>query len=184
MGGLNVPKLPDNFDQLNEDQQQQALLETELAKRCKFYEMQSLVNHEEAYDALTLDRRFWEPFVRCRHASNNTIIPLREILIRVYKGWSLFGLPEDCPFTFTETEMEKHEKELLYHRQLAELQTIARQQLETDDEGWVPPQDFERVKAMNQHLLGMFLETEEFPEEEAMRMWPFPAEPKLVDMQE
>ncbi len=102
-------------------------------------------------------------------------------MIRVFNDWALLQLTGECPFTFTKDEFAKHEEEVKRHEDRVYLQALARTQLCTDDDGWVPLHDWEATTAMNQYLLNMFIETmaEEISGEEAVKMWPFSEESNL-----
>lgn len=176
--GTKAPKLPDDFDQLDTIQRQRAILEKSFATKWKMYEMYTFLKNRDVYNALEVDRRLWEPFARCGEWSSTRIVPLRSSLIRVFNDWSLLVLPGECPFTFTKTELKKHEEELKQHQDRVYLLTLAKDQLSTDDEGWVPIPEWDSVRAENQDLLDTFIETmaDEMSKEDAMKMWPFSEE--------
>ena len=180
--GTKAPQLPDNFDQLDTILQQRAILEKKLATRWKLYEMYCLTKNRDVYIALGLDRRLWEPFARCGESSSNSIVPLRGNLIRLLDDWGLLGLSAECPFAFTTDELKKHKAEATRYQDRVDLQALVRDQLGTDDEGWVSLSDWDSVKAENQRPLHMFVETmvDEMSKEEAINMWPFCDEPSLV----
>jgi Phosphotransferase enzyme family len=173
--GTTSPKLPDNYSQLNTIQQQRAVLERDLATRWKMYEMFTLVNNPDVHHALALDRRLWEPFARCGESSSDSILPLRSSLVRLSKDWASLGFAGKCPLTFSTSELEEHEGEAIRHRDRVYLRSLVREQLGTDDEGWVPIHEWDSVRAENQRLLGLFIETmaDEMPREEAVKLWPF-----------
>lgn len=173
--GTKEPKLPDDFDQLDAIQQQCAILENNLATRWKLYEMYTFINNRDVYKALEADRRLWEPLARCGEWSSKNVVPLRSSLISVLNGWRFLALPGDCPYTFTKTDLIKHEEELTQHRDQVYLQALARDQLSTNDEGWVPLPGWDSVRAENKDLLDTFVETmaAEMSKEDAMKMWPF-----------
>lgn len=172
--GIQAPQLPENFDSLDEIQQQRAMLEKDLASRWKIYEMYTLMNNRDAYDALGVDRRLWEVFARCSQTAES-VIPLRANLIRIAEDWSQLDLPGECPFSFTEVELQEHGESMKLHEDRIYLQTLIRDQLDTDDDGWVPLHEWESTRAENQRLLDTFIETmaEELTKDEAIKMWPF-----------
>ncbi|MCJ1262801.1 hypothetical protein MMC22_002671 [Lobaria immixta] len=179
--GNNAPELPEDFDRLDTIQQQRAILEKSLATRWKMYEMYTFIKNEEAYNALEVDRRLWEPFARCGEWSGYSSVPLRSCLIRVLNDWGRLAFAGECPYTFTKTDLRKHEEELKQHQDRVYLQALARDQLSTNDEGWVPIPEWDSVRAENQDLLDMFVDTmaDEMSKEDAMKMWPFYEEASL-----
>lgn len=178
VAGAKAPELPENFDQLDEVDKQHALLEKSLAARSKMYEMHTLVKNKEVYIALGLDRRLWEPFYWSRRSSPTEVVPLRNCLLKVSRDWNLLEMPEDCPFTL-DGDLEKYEEEKERYNDLLLLQQVVRERIGTDDEGWVPINEWDTAKALNQSLLNDFIEetAKEMSKEEAMLMWPFPLEP-------
>lgn len=179
--GNNATELPKDFDRLDTIQQQRAILEKSLATRWKMYEMYTFIKNEEAYNALEVDRRLWEPFARCGEWSGYSSVPLRSCLIRVLNDWGLLAFAGECPYTFTKTDLRKHEEESKQHQDRVYLQALARDQLSTNDEGWVPIPESDSVRAENQDLLDTFVDTmaDEMSKEDAMKMWPFYEEASL-----
>lgn len=51
------------------------------------------------------------PFALCKQWSKNYVVPLRRSLIWIFNDWSLLELSGECPFSFTENELERHEEE-------------------------------------------------------------------------
>lgn len=173
--GGQVPKLPEDFEQLDPVQQQRATWERDLARRWKAYEAYTCIRNRDVYNALVLDRRLWEPLNRCGGWSNDSIVPLRGSLIRLARDWVSLGLSGDCPLAFTHAQLAKHDEESLKYKDMMRVRSIAKEQLDTDDEGWVSLPEWESVVAANRELLNMFIETmaDEISREEALKMWPF-----------
>jgi hypothetical protein len=174
--GPDLPGLPDGFDDLSPEQQEQATNEKELASRSKYYEMSSLAHNKRVYNAMKLDRRLWEPFTYCQLFSQCSLVPLRECLIRLSEEWRLLGLPGSCPFLITETERQKHDKQKLQYQNRLYLWDVVKSQLFTDDAGWVPNDRWEATEQANKELYNMYVETmsDELTPEAASKKWPFP----------
>jgi hypothetical protein len=174
--GLAVPSLPENFDELSPEQQQQAMKDKDRASQSKYYEMSTLGYNKRVYDAMKLDRRLWEPFTCCRLFSSGSLVPLRNCLIRISQDWAQLGLPGHCPFEFTDEELRRHEELVTRYQDRLYLWDLAKSQLGTDDTGWVPVERWEATKEMNRYLLDMFIETmsDELSPEGALNKWPFP----------
>jgi hypothetical protein len=174
--GPELPDLPDGFDDLTPEQQEQARDEKELVSRSKYYEMSSLALNQRVYNAMKLDRRLWEPFTYCQLFSQGSLVPLRECLIRLSQDWSLLGLSGSCPFQITENERQKHDEQKLHYEDRLYLWDLVKTQLLTDNAGWVPNDRWEATEKANKELYNTYIETmsEELTPEAASRKWPFP----------
>ncbi|KAL1989377.1 hypothetical protein VTN96DRAFT_139 [Rasamsonia emersonii] len=175
--GTQVPTLPENFDELSPEQQEEAKTNQELATRSKYYEMLTLGNNRHVYHAMELDRRLWEPFTCCQLFFNGSMVPLRSSLIRISEDWAGLGLAGDCPFAFTKEELEKHKEQMPEYEDRVILWDVAKSQLCTDDAGWVPVERWEITSKRNKELFDMFVESlgqEGVSPEVATKKWPFP----------
>ncbi|QSS53787.1 phosphotransferase family protein, PKc-like superfamily domain-containing protein [Histoplasma capsulatum var. duboisii H88] len=174
--GTKLPTLPDNFDDLDSERKEQATKENILASQSKYYEMSSLANNKRVYDALKLDRRIWEPFTCCRRFSNGSMVPLRNSMIRISQDWTLLGLPGNCPFSFTEEELRRHNEQAVQYQDMLYLWDIVKTQLSTDDSGWVPVERWKKTNEINRSLFDMYVETmsEKLSLDAALKKWPFP----------
>ncbi|KAJ5573480.1 uncharacterized protein N7459_007907, partial [Penicillium hispanicum] len=174
--GPDLPSLPDDFDNLSPQQKEQAINEKELASRSKYYEMSSLAHNERAYNAMKLDSRLWGPFSHCQLFSQGSLVPLRHYLIRLSQDWSLLGLPGSCPFVTSENELQKHDEQKLQYDDRLYLCNLVKDQLVTDDAGWVPNDRWEMTQEANKELYNMYIETmsEELTPQAAAKNWPFP----------
>ncbi|OJD14839.1 hypothetical protein AJ78_04843 [Emergomyces pasteurianus Ep9510] len=127
--GTTVPNLPENFDLLNDSEKEIAIRSEDLASRTKYYEMKTLVENREVYDALLLDRRLWRLFTSCQVNLQSGLFPLRNSLTGLSQNWSTLGFSGTCPFSFTAQELEKHEKEGMDYRNTQQIWDIAKQHL-------------------------------------------------------
>lgn len=174
--GPDLPTLPASFDDLSPEQQEEAKREKELASRSKYYEMATLAHNRHAHSAMKLDRRLWEPFTYCQLFSHGSLVPLRECLIRLSEDWSALGLPGNCPFLFTETELRRHDEQKVHYKDMCYLWDLVKGQLLTDNAGWVPNDRWEVTEKANRELYSLYVDTmsEELSPEAASKKWPFP----------
>lgn len=98
--GFVHPKLPEEFDGLEEESKSLARLEWSQAKWAKAYEVSTCLEDTAAYDAMNVPRVFRELFIRCGEVSEVGVIPLRECLIEIFQNWSDLGFTGQCPFSF------------------------------------------------------------------------------------
>lgn len=156
--GIVHPKLPDDFDQLNEEEERDALSEWEQDKLAKAYEVATYLENRPAYTVMNVPRVFRELFIRCGEISEVGVVPLRECLIEIFQSWSNLGFTRDCPFSFTEEEIEAHECQFADYQDWHQVQALARECLDTDAEGWISPHlDFENKRKPNKQLQDMYI---------------------------
>ncbi|EFE37825.1 hypothetical protein TRV_07482 [Trichophyton verrucosum HKI 0517] len=174
--GTEIPKLPDNFDDLDPEEKETAKQEHTLATQSKYYEMYCLGYNIPVYNAMKLDRRLWEPFVCCELPSTGFLVPLRNSLIRIFQDWNLLGFSGSCPFEFTKEDLKKHNEQVQRYEDNRYLLDIIKGQLRTDDNGWVPIERWEATNKMNEYLFDTYIKTmsEEMSPEVAKKAWPFP----------
>lgn len=174
--GLVQPKLPEGFDELDEESKSLARYEWSQAKLAKAYEVSIYLEDRAAHDAMNVPRVFRELFIRCGEVSEFGVIPLRACLIEIFQNWSNLGFTGRCPFSFEEEEINTHEHQFIEYQAWHEVQRLAWECLDTDAEGWVAPQlDIMEKRRQNKELLSMFIERmagEKSPKE-ARKMWPF-----------
>ncbi|GFN14055.1 uncharacterized protein AtWU_03855 [Aspergillus tubingensis] len=173
--GTNVPKLPDNFDELGPDEKESAKAEHTLAIQSKYYEISCRAHNKPVFNAIALDQCLWEPFTRCQLPSNGSLVPLRNSLIRIAENWELLGLSGSSPFQFNEEELKRHDEQVQFYEDSLSLWDLIKEQLGTDNSGWIHSEDWESVNEMNKYLYNMFIDTmsEEISAEEAAKRWPF-----------
>ncbi|OJD23727.1 hypothetical protein ACJ73_04913 [Blastomyces percursus] len=176
--GTDIPGLPDNFEELDSEAKEQAIRDKTLASQSKYYEMSCLGFNKRVYDAMTLDRRLWEPFTCCQLFTNGSLVPLRNSLIRISQDWALLGLPGSPPFLFSEEELKLHKDQVVLYQDMTYLWDMVKTQLCTDASGWVSNELWEITKNINKNLFAMYIESmsEELSPHAASKKWPFPPE--------
>lgn len=170
-------KLPDDFDQLDEEEKRAALNEWEQDMLAKTYEIATYLENRPAYTAMNVPRVFRELFVRCGEISKMGVLPLRECLIEISQSWSNLGFSGERPFSFTEEGIQIHERQFAGYKDWHQVQTLARECLDTDAEGWISPElDFENKRNLNKQLQDIYIQqmAGEKTIEEVKAIWPFP----------
>ncbi|PYH31972.1 uncharacterized protein BO87DRAFT_408569 [Aspergillus neoniger CBS 115656] len=149
--GTNVPKLPDNFDELGPDEKETAEKEHTLAIQSKYYEISCRAHNKPIFNAMALDRCLWESFTHCQLPSNGS------------------------PFQFNEEQLKRHDEQVQFYEDSLSLWDLVKEQLGTDNSGWIHSEDWVSVNKMNKYLYNMFIDTmsEEISAEEATKRWPF-----------
>ncbi|QMW42991.1 hypothetical protein G4B11_006361 [Aspergillus flavus] len=175
--GLVQPKLPGDFDELDEEGKAAALQEWSQSKLAKAYEVATVLENGVAHNAMNIPRVFRELFIRCGEVSEVGVVPLRECLIEIFRNWSSLGFTGQCPYSFSNEEITTHEHQFAEYQAWDEVQQLAQECLDTDAEGWIAPQlDIEEKRRQNRELLSLYIKRmagEKSPDE-ARAMWPFP----------
>ncbi|KAK1147969.1 hypothetical protein N8T08_000485 [Aspergillus melleus] len=175
--GLIQPTLPQNFNNLDPDEQALALHQRDLSKMSKAYEVSTFLENRPAYHAMYVPRVFRELFIRAGDVSTVGIVPLRGCLIEIFRNWSYLGMTGQCPYSFSPEETSAHGEQFERYTKWNEAQQLAMEALDTDADGWISPHvDFELRRRQNRELLEMYIErmAGQMSSEEVRRMWPFP----------
>ncbi|PYH73234.1 uncharacterized protein BO88DRAFT_421641 [Aspergillus vadensis CBS 113365] len=175
--GFTSPELPGGYDNMDDESKMLARREWSQAKLAKAYEVSTYLENRPAHTARNVPRVFRELFTRCGEVSEMGVIPLRACLIEIFQNWSNLGFTGSCPYSFTEEEIQTHERQFAEYQAWHDVQHLAQECLDTDAEGWISPElNMEDKRRQNRELLAMFIERmagEKSPEE-ARQMWPFP----------
>lgn len=174
--GIFEPKLPDDFDKLDEESKDLALREWSQVKLAKAYEVSTFLEDRAACNAMNVPRVFRELFTRCGEVSEAGIVPLRACLIEISQSWSELGFSGKCPYSFSQGEIDEHERQFAEYETWHEVRALAEECLDTDAEGWIAPQlDINEKKRQNEELMAMYIEkvAGDRSVQEAKAMWPF-----------
>jgi len=176
--GIFQPKLPNDFDELDEESKTIALRDLSQVKLAKGYEVSTFLEDRPAHDAMNVPRVFRELFTRCGEVSEVGVVPLQACLIEIFQNWSSLGFSRECPYSFTKEEVDAHERQFAKYLAWHEVQALAEECLDTDAEGWIAPHlDIDEKKKQNEELMSMYIERVAGNKSaEVKAMWPFPVE--------
>ncbi|OJJ45136.1 hypothetical protein ASPZODRAFT_70346 [Penicilliopsis zonata CBS 506.65] len=173
--GMVKPELPPNSSEMDEDEQAYAITERDRALLSKCYEAALAKNHLQSYLAFTrVDPALRHLLAFCGNTSKTGIIPLRDSMMQISENWSQMGLSGCCSYSPTHEDLQRHAIELSTYQDWQRLKAYTQELLQTDDDGWVPPQlDFDQVKARHAELFNLYIqrEAEVSSEAEARRLW-------------
>ncbi|KAJ6018526.1 hypothetical protein N7499_003275 [Penicillium canescens] len=175
--GIFEVKLRDDFDTLDEDGKMLAMREWSQVKLAKAYEISTLLEDKPAHRAMNVPRVFRELFLRCGEVSEIGVLPLRACLIELFQNWSDLGFSGECPLSFTQEQVDTHDRQFSEYQAWYKIQALAQECLDTDAEGWVAPGlDVNEKRTQNEELLTMYIESVagQKSAEEARAIWPFP----------
>jgi hypothetical protein len=158
--GTNIPQLPQGFDQMDALEKQIAQCWLKEARLSKVYELSSGAQNNRAYKALFIPLFLRELFTRCAEVSKEGLVPLCACLIELSDVWNDVGFTGECPFSFSEDDLQRHIREFQAYRDFQKVQDVARKLLATDSEGWIDPRrDFIGKHQQNEDLLALLMRT-------------------------
>lgn len=179
---LAKPKLPDDFDQLDPQKQDEA---KELLRRQYlhfFYVGKTLKVNEEHYDAMQLDHVFLRQKL-FQHAGapwEGDNVTLKSDLIRATQVWEELVQNEDgsvptCPLSYSKTEIERCSQQASEQETIDENLEWACRRFGISAEGWVPPEGYDEARRMIQEFKAESLKAAETDLEryEIQNHWPF-----------
>jgi hypothetical protein len=140
LGTTDLPKLPQNYSEMDVSDKEYADHKLKEAKLAKVYELSSASKNNQAYKALHVPSFLRELFIWCGEVSEEGMIPLQACLIELSKAWNNLGFAGQCPVIFSEDDLKRHEQQFQEYRDYHGIYELARKILGTDSEGWISPQ--------------------------------------------
>ncbi|KAL8955937.1 MAG: hypothetical protein Q9193_006380 [Seirophora villosa] len=177
-GLSEIPKLPENYGDLDKDDQLLARLEHGEAIAAKAYEATTHMYNHEAYNArFCLDETLRELFAKIGDTWDDGIPPLQARLVKIFNSWEKMGFTQSCPVQFASADIESISRQNHQNTIFQEVQALARKCLNTDTDGWLrTSQEFAEKQKRNPLLLelaiGYFGNI--MSADEVKAMWPFP----------
>lgn len=97
------------------------------------------------------------------------LVPLQNLLMRIFHDCNLLGFPGKCQFKLSEEGLERHKEKIPQYEGDWYLLDIIKGQLRPDDDGWVSIERWEATNKTNRHLPDMYMKAmnEEMSPEEA-----------------
>ncbi|CAN9147720.1 unnamed protein product [Alternaria alternata] len=177
LGTKEIPKLPPDFDELSMEDKKIAEQRLKDNITAKGYELCTRVKNIRGWKALRMPLFLRELFVRCAEASEEGVIPLRACLIEYAANWKHIGFEGECPISFSEEDLQKHEQQFEEYSNYHRVHELARNILGTDFEGWISPYvDFEMKRQQNTALLEEFMRKGsqyDMSPERIKEIWPY-----------
>lgn len=179
---LAKPQLPENYDQLDPEQQDEA---RELYRRRQlhfFYMGYTAEINEHHYDAMNLNQIVLRQQL-FRHAASpweGDNVRLKTDLIRATQAWRELATTEDghipeCPLSYSEAEVERCLQQWSEQHDADKNTETVRRTLGINIDGWVPLEGYDWAKQLNQALKAQAIEWAETELErgELQNHWPF-----------
>ncbi|KAB2103052.1 hypothetical protein AG0111_0g8708 [Alternaria gaisen] len=135
------------------------------------------VNNIRGWKVLQIPLFLRELFVRCAEASEEGVVPLRACLIEYAANWKEIGFEGECPISFSEEELQRHEQQFEEYSNYHKVHELARNIVGTDFEGWISLYvDFEMKRQQNAALLEEFMRKSSqygMSSEQMREIWPY-----------
>ncbi|PKY07566.1 hypothetical protein P168DRAFT_98163 [Aspergillus campestris IBT 28561] len=175
--GTVMPQLPPNYEDMDDYEKELARYNKAKATWSKAYEIATYLNNRKAWQGMQVPDPLKELFRRCGTTWDEGIVPLRETLLEIVRSQDDLGFEGSLPIHFTKEQIAHHKKELKSYRELHKIRGFVKDMLDTDDDGWVPPErDLEEVKGRNKMLFDYYVAKmgKDRAPDEIRSMWPFP----------
>jgi len=175
--GSEIPTLPENIDEMDDDDQAIVRFKHKQTMMGKAYEAASGFKNKNVFKSIRLPPLFRQLFLRCGEAWEEGIVPLRACLIAIADVWNEAGFSGDCPCNFSKDEIEKYQHEFQKYRDHHKIYELAQEYLGTGTDGWIAPDDdFEEKQQRNKELLEICIaHCAEYGKsaEEMRKIWPY-----------
>jgi hypothetical protein len=132
--------------------------------------------------ARAVDQHLVRPFQYCNTSWRDGAAALRQEFLDLADEWERLGLSGSCPYKPSAEELALHQQEYKSFNHIQELKTTLMRLLGTDEDGWVPAERWDEVRAAHREVFDMALETaregdddidDPLSEEEVRELWPF-----------
>lgn len=163
--GAVKPRLPENYDNLEENAKRQAMQEFQDVRLKKYYDVASRKFNPLLFRALDATREQGENVIQVStllaivgRSWLDGPIPLRELLIQIFENWERFSAEEECPISYSQSEIESSKEQAeSWASTYKEFNTL-RMQIAGDKEGWVPHEEFDEAKTRYEEKKGLLHE--------------------------
>lgn len=160
--GAIKPRLPENYDDLDEYSKRQAMQEFQDVRLKKFYEIASRKFNPLLFRALDATREQGEKDIQIStllaivgRSWLDGPIPLREILIQIFENWERFSTEKVCPISYSQEEVARSREEAEAWASVYEEFNTLRTQIVGDKEGWVSHEEYDEAKERYEENKGL-----------------------------
>lgn len=173
---LEKPKLSDNFDKMDPEEQKEALIKLKHEQASLYYTAATGLKCGRHLQALRL------PYLEMRQYLiqqagmpwDGDLVNLRAALIGVHLKWKDLVGEYPCPIFFTDEEVQIAMQESKEWNEAAELLAIIRNNLGIDEEGGTDPENYSCAHILNREWRMQVLKEAKAEERErCWRIWPF-----------
>ncbi|KAJ5927863.1 kinase-like domain-containing protein [Penicillium verhagenii] len=174
---LQIPSLPDNFDEMSIDEQRQSKTIFRLEEANLFYTAATGIHNDQHMTVLKLPYLGMLQYLlrQTGYPWDADVINLRAALVGITTPsvWSKISSAA-CPVVFSDEEREAAMADSQEWNESEQLLSRVREHLNIDLEGGTDPDDFERaVEGNRQFRMEMVRQAEEDQQEISWRNWPY-----------
>ena len=173
---LEKPKLSDNFDNMDSEEQEEGLMKLKHEQANLYYTAVTGLKCERHMRALRL------PYLEMRQYLikqagmpwDGDLVNLRASLIGVRSKWNDLVGEHPCPISFTDEEVRVATQESEEWNEAAEVLATIRKSLGIDEEGGTDHDNYDRACVFNREWrMQMLKETKPEEQEQCWQIWPF-----------
>lgn len=163
-------------DRTPEEAEREDRLRKEVAILRAAWELSLEASSPRLHAAQTLEHSLIRPFRYCSTTWQQGICGFRSDLIDLSQEWAALGLPGSCPYQPTEEELANHNAQWEDFEMALNLERGLMNMLSTDEEGFVPTDNWEIVKDASDALFEKWLadaDADGMGRDKAKQLWPF-----------
>jgi hypothetical protein len=129
--------------------------------------------------AKSIDQSLIRPFQYSNTSWRDSATAVRQEFLDLAKQWKDLGLEGQCPYSLSPEELTPQQKNYKSFEQVQEIKRMLMGVLDTDSDGWVPTERWEKVKSAHQDIFNLALKAaredqdESLTEENVRELWPF-----------
>ena len=173
---LEKPKLSDNFDQMDPEEQKTALIKLKQEQTSLYYIATTGLNCERHMRALQLPYLEMRQYLITQAGMpwDGDLVNLRAALIGVRSKWNDLVGEDPCPISFTDDEVRIATQESTEWNEAAEQLATIRSTLGIDGEGGTDPENYPRACFLNREWRMQMLKAAKAEEQErCWQIWPY-----------
>ena len=173
---LAMPKLPNNYEEMDPEEQQEALRNLRHDQVNLYYIATTRLECESHFRALRLRHLGLRQYLvkQAGRSWNGDLINLRAALIRVCSTWKDLVEEHPCPISFTDEEVKSNTKESEEWSEAAKDIDKIETYLNVDGQGGVEPENYDLAVALNNEFrLQMLKAAKEEEKAQCWQIWPF-----------
>lgn len=173
---MEKPKLSDNFDKMNPEEQEEALIKLKHEQTNLYYTAATGLKCERHMRALQLPYLDMRQYLikQAGMPWDGDLVNLRAALIGVHSKWNDLVGEHPCPISFTDEEVRIAMQESKEWNEAAEVLATVRNSLGIDGEGGTDLDNYNRARVLNREWrMQMLKEAKAEEQERCWQIWPF-----------
>ena len=173
---MEKPKLSDNFDKMNPEEQEEALIKLKHKQTNLYYTAATGLKCERHMRALRLPYLYMRQYLikQAGMPWDGDLVNLRAALIGIHSKWNNLVREPPCPISFTDEEVRIAMQESKEWNEAAEVLATIRNSLGIDGEGGTDLDNHNRACFLNREWrMQMLREAKAEEQGRCWQIWPF-----------